>query len=375
MLILCYYIFMKKQNDSINFITDFNLKRLGDPKDILFIDIETTGLSRDRAYIYLIGVAVFDGEKICLTQWLAEHPSDEEIILRKMCEFIKDYRTLIHFNGNAFDIPFIKARLEANSIEYDMDEHRGIDIYKRIYPYRNFLKMSSIKQTAIEDFLSVIRHDEYNGQELIKVYKEYVKSKDSTLLHLLMQHNHEDVVGMTRILPILNYGEIFDNDLHIKKVESNQYRDVNDIIRKELLITFDLPYSIPVPLAYNSGECYLSIKDCAGILKVPVYHEELKYYYDNYKDYYYLPEEDMAIHKSVAIYVDKDFRTQATAQTCYTRKESDFLPQWDYLFTPFFKREYKSANLFFELTEETKRNREFFSKYVKHILEMMVKSK
>ena len=108
-----------------------------------------------------------------------------------------------------------------------------------------------------------------------------------------------------------------------------------------------------------------------GIMKIPVYHEELKYFFENHKDYYYLPEEDMAVHKSVSIYVDKAFRTQATAATCYCRKEGDYLPQWDYIFSPFYKREYDSKQLFFELDENFKNNRENFTVYVSHILDRM----
>ena len=36
------------------------------------------------------------------------------------------------------------------------------------------------------------------------------------------------------------------------------------------------------------------------------------------KNYYYLPEQNCAIHKSVAAYVDKSRRTAATKNTCYT---------------------------------------------------------
>ena len=91
---------------------------------------------------------------------------------------------------------------------------------------------------------------------------------------------------------------------------------------------------------------------------MPLIEEELKYFYANYKDYYYLPEEDVACTKSVADFVDKEFRVQATAATCYTRKYSLYLQQWDIIFEPFFKREYKSKELFFKLTDEIKKDRE-----------------
>lgn len=100
----------------------------------------------------------------------------------------------------------------------------------------------------------------------------------------------------------------------------------------------------------------------------------MKYFYSNYKNYYYLPEEDTAIHKSVASYVDKDHQVQASAATCYTRKLSTYLPQWSILFEPFFKRNYNEKAVFFELTEDMKKERPLFSKYASHVLNMIAES-
>ena len=97
----------------------------------------------------------------------------------------------------------------------------------------------------------------------------------------------------------------------------------------------------------------------------------MKYFYASYKDYYYLADEDMAVHKSVSSYVNKEYRTQATAETCYTRKYSSYLPEWDLLVQPFFKRDYKSKEIFFELTDDIKTSRDIFSRYAEHILQMM----
>ena len=79
----------------------------------------------------------------------------------------------------------------------------------------------------------------------------------------------------------------------------------------------------------------------------------------------------MAIHKSVASFVDKEYRTQATAATCYTRKASNYLPQFGLLFEPFYKRAYKDPALFFELTDSMKKDRDAFTSYARHIMEML----
>ena len=79
-----------------------------------------------------------------------------------------------------------------------------------------------------------------------------------------------------------------------------------------------------------------------------MYMGELKYFYPNYKDYYYLPAEDCAIHKSVGTYVDKNFRTQAKAANCYSKKYGTFLPQTGLWESPSFKIDYHDALTYFE---------------------------
>ncbi|GEM_PF-5794944 len=71
----------------------------------------------------------------------------------------------------------------------------------------------------------------------------------------------------------------------------------------------------------------LDIGSCmAGI---PRYTGELKHFYKDYKNYYYLPAEDQAYHKSVSGFVDRSARVQATARTAYTKKTGTFIPVYD----------------------------------------------
>lgn len=101
---------------------------------------------------------------------------------------------------------------------------------------------------------------------------------------------------------------------------------------------------------------------------MPLYSEEMKYFYANYKDYYYLPREDMAVHKYIATYVEPDHRVQAKPQTCYTRKTASYLPQWSLYRTPFFKRRFEDSDIFFEFSDDMKKNRDALSDYAAYVL-------
>lgn len=353
---------------------EYDISLLAPLENILFIDIETTGLSSKTASIYIIGACYYKGNAWNGIQWFAEKPEEEINILNAFFTFASDYSVLIHFNGNQFDLPFILGRCEVLNLSYNFDNFDGIDIYKRVALCKHFLQLPNCKQKSIEKFLHLDREDKYSGGELIQVYKNYVKSGNSEQEELLLLHNRDDLKGMLEILPILSYCDLFNKPVRATKVQSNYYRDLNGKKQQELIIRIRLTSSVPVPLTYHANDCYVTADGNHAALRIPVYTEELKYFYENYKEYYYLPLEDVAMHKSVASFVDKEHRVPATAATCYTRKYSSYLPMWDYVLKPFFKREYKSPLLFFELTDEFKTDREAFSKYASHILEMLGKS-
>lgn len=354
--------------------TEYDLSLIAVPEKTLFLDIETTGLSSKTASIYLIGACYYTESFWNGIQWFAETPEEEADIITAFFSFASDFSTLIHFNGNQFDLPFILGRCEILNLPYTFNTFEGIDIYKRVALCKHFLQLPNCKQKSIEKFLHLDRDDKYNGGELIQVYKNYVVNPSKDKEDLLLLHNKDDLKGMLEILPILAYGDIFNKPVRATKVQSNYYRDLNGKRQQELIIRLKLTSSVPIPISYHANDCYVTAEGDHAALRVPVYTEELKYFYNNYKEYYYLPMEDMAMHKSVASFVDKEHRIPATAATCYTRKFSSYLPMWDYILEPFFKREYKSSLLFFELTDDFKTNREAFSKYASHILEMLGKT-
>lgn len=351
-----------------NFTMAYPVEKFAATDKVLFFDIETTGFLGASSNIYLIGCAYYSESNWCIKQFFANGEGEEEQLLKAFFDFAEDYSFLIHYNGNTFDLPFIDSKAQKYGIDNPLKSKGGLDIYQRIKVYKNLLKLPDCKLKTIQAFLGTEREDEFSGGELISVYSDYLASHDYNLFHTLMLHNSDDIKGMLETLPILGYYDLFNEKLTATKVSSNYYTDSNDVPRKELLINVTFESALPVPISFMGCGCYFKGNSTQGTLIVPIYEEELKYFYANYKDYYYLPVEDTALHKSIASFVDKDFRTKATPSNCYTRKLSLYLPQWTYLVEPFFKREYNSKDLFFELTDEIKHNRELFSAYASHIL-------
>lgn len=285
----------------------------------IFFDIETTGLSRDKAFIYLIGVGVLFDNTYTIHQWFADSKDDEITIIDNFSSFIESYDTLIHYNGNSFDIPFVNHRAKCYGINGISPSINSIDIYKNIIPYKNILKLTNLQQKTIELFLGINRDDIYDGGKLINIYKSYTKHPSDDALSLLLLHNHDDMLGLAHLLVMENYVKLFmcQADIKINNSYLNSYKNSDNEICEELIYEMTTDTNIPKKISYGNDDCYIVVKDNTIVLKVNLFDGKLKFYHDNYKDYYYLPTEDMAIHKSVATFVDKSYRQPAIADNCY----------------------------------------------------------
>ena len=227
--------------------------------------------------------------------------------------------------------------------------------------------MPNYKQKTIEQFLDIKREDKYSGGELISIYEEYTKTQDAHAEQLLLLHNYDDVLGMLDLLPMLSYCKTLNGGYKIKDVETNTYTSYNGETDLEMMITLQNTYPVPKRIFHQSNDFYILINKNITKIRIPIFEGELKFFYPNYKDYFYLPVEDMAIHKSVASYVDKEYREKAKASNCYTRKQGKFLPQYDTIMNPIFKKDYKDKCGYFELTEDFKTSDVMLRKYIEHL--------
>lgn len=365
-------------------------------REILFIDIETTGLSPKTSDLYLIGAAYKTGNDWNIIQFLALSAADEKQVLSAFSDFSKGFKKLVHFNGDRFDIPFLKAKYEKYDLSDPTADMDSFDLYKQVKNYKKQLGLPDCKQKTIELYLGIDRQDQYDGGKLIPVYKNFVEKKDEESKRLLLLHNFEDVKGMFGLLPMLYYDSFFkqfknmpevsvrtdeeidensymdglEGSLPVRavKVSANRFKDYDGREKNEVFMKLRLPYELPSSLAGNIEGCYFKTEGSEATLRVPLYETELKYFYSNYKDYYYLPREDVAIHKSLAEFVDKDYRQKATASNCYTKKTGQFLREWDLCFAPFFKKDYEDDSFFFDLNEIMKKSRFAMSLYASHVI-------
>ena len=312
----------------------YPLSRLGREEDILFFDIETTGLSAAHSMCYLIGCLSRAGDRFHFAQWLAEDISEEETMLREFAVYAAGFRTLLSFNGETFDLPFLTKRADISGVPMGLDSLESVDIYKKLRPFKALLGLPDMKQKSLERFLGINREDRYSGGELIQVYFHYRAEKKPGDLRLLLLHNEEDVLGMVPVLSALSYPDFFAGDF-----------SAGDIGRDGTSLTFSF-YSdtlLPVPVEAEKNPFSLRANGHTLTLTALLREGELRRYYEDYRNYYYLPAEDTAVHKSVGEFVDKSARVKATRSTCYTRVCGTFFPEPSLIWEPALREDLKSS--------------------------------
>ncbi len=354
--------------------TSYPLSRIAPPDEILFLDIETTGFSAKSSYLYMIGCLYYENDAYHTIQWFADTYEEEDQILSSFFRFSKRFKYLVHYNGAQFDLPYLSKKIEKYQFSYTFDDFESIDIYKRIAPYKLLLSLENLKQKTIETYLKLNREDLYNGGQLISVYHEYVKTPTRYNSELLLLHNFEDLKGMLQILPILSYYDLFHTPLTYERSVLNEYEDIHGVKQRELLLTCDAPLPLPVDISYQKNNCRIMSSSAQIKLRIPLLHQELKYFLPNHREYYYLPMEDTAIHKSVAAYVDRNHRIPATPATCYTKKEADFLPQWQPFVTPEFKNDYKDKVSYFCFEKAMLDDSSLLEEYAQKLLFMFIEA-
>jgi len=365
--------FMHIQRNNLKPLSiSYPLECIAPLEDLLFFDIETTGFSANTTNLFLIGCAYYENNSFHTIQWFADQYSEEKALLHYFFDFVKNYKYIFHYNGLHFDIPYLMHKVKKYNLEYTFENLNSIDIYKKIAPYKQFLTLANLKLKSIEYFLSLHRTDTLNGGQLIAVYHEYVKAPTDFNRELLLLHNFDDLQGMLQIAPILSYYDLFHSELKVLEASVNKYIDLNNNEKQELLIYCQINTAIPKPVKYNNHDCFISCNHDSVKIRVPIYYKNLKFFYPNYKDYYYLPAEDMAIHKSIATYVDPAHRVKATTTNCYTKKLDWFLPQWDTLFEPVF-REFLNDKVSYSVYDEMLlHNNEQLQQYATHILHTVI---
>lgn len=158
-----------------------------------YIDIETTGLSKSRSELTVVGIALEKGQQCRVIQLLEANLSDE-----KLLSVLRGVDEIYSYNGSRFDLPFIAAKLRVDLKVCFRHTDLMYDCWRS--KLKGGLK-SVERQLGIERRLKDI-----DGLMAVKLWYEYVNNHDRCALATLLEYNREDVVNLQVLRQKLQVG-------------------------------------------------------------------------------------------------------------------------------------------------------------------------
>ncbi|MFB3853506.1 MAG: ribonuclease H-like domain-containing protein [Vicinamibacterales bacterium] len=229
------------------------LSGLGDARlrDLLFFDIETTGLSGGAGtYAFLIGFGRFREDRCFeLRQFFLRSYSEERAQLQAVMAFVHECddeaarsaaagseggAILVTYNGRAFDVPLMETRFLMHRLQCPFDSLRHLDMLppaRRLWRCRESSAAAAARETGEawrwgrpgirrpprdpdelsascalgvleHDILGFERYDDVPGHEIPGRYFDYVRSGDARGLEAVVEHNRLDVLSLAAVTAV-----------------------------------------------------------------------------------------------------------------------------------------------------------------------------
>ncbi len=288
------------------------------PENTLLLNVETTGLRTSSSFVCMISAAYkTDDEMDCIT-WLAGSRMDEKAMLLRLQDLAGSFPVLLSYGGNSFAFRFLADRFDIYSEEALFPGKQLTDLQKSFRPLLHILPLTHLKKAEIESFLSFSRRGIRTGRELIPVFETWERQKDLSARDALVLHAKEDIHFLCQVCKLHSYLDFLHG-----KWESAACSETAEGI----LFSVSLSAPVPRPVSWQNSFASFHLEGKTGQALTAPYYGRLRYFLPGpCNDYYYLPEEDTAIHRSVAQFVDRSKRVKATPDTCYVNREGIFLP-------------------------------------------------
>ncbi len=171
------------------------------------IDIETDGLNPSYNQIIIGGLLSQEENRSTITQYFAEKKDDEKELLQAYGNALADADILITYNGDSFDLEFLKKRFKKYGLNSDLAPSQSFDLYRILHRYSKLRDvLPNLKQKSIEHFLGLsnYREDELSGRDSVRYYKSFLRSSSEGLKTKILLHNKDDLIQLYSILRILD---------------------------------------------------------------------------------------------------------------------------------------------------------------------------
>ena len=169
------------------------------PEDLLYWDTETTGLGGSGSLVFLVGTLKFTNKGALIRQYLLPEPAREPEFLEMVLRELENCRSLVSYNGRAFDSHAVKTRCIMNRFpEPAQGPHLDL-IYPSRNAYRQTLEDCTLKRIE-KEILNIQRPPgDIPGALIPAQYAAWLESRNRKLLEPILEHNRYDLLSLAML--------------------------------------------------------------------------------------------------------------------------------------------------------------------------------
>ncbi len=209
--------------------------------------------------------------------WKTEREEEEYNLLELLAEQLKNVDLLIGYNSNSFHLPYLKQKYKAYGLYDPFSKITHVDILKKYKDMGNVLNLS-LKLSDLK-------------------------------LYFHLNDDESEIRCIFETANLLLYNFVFKGDFTVKEINREN---------EEIYVTLQSSIEELKAIRFNQPAFYFISENNTIKLKIRLFEGKLRVYHSDYQNYYYLPAEDMAIHKSLASSISKEYKEKATSDNCYT---------------------------------------------------------
>ena len=203
--------------ETLALMSDKEMPESFDPRRILYLDTETTGLGGSGTVAFLVGLGYLTDGGFEVHQFLMRDYPEEPFLLRHVAAGLDRFDVLCTFNGTTFDVPLLESRFLMNRMDRSCLEMPHLDLLhmcRRLWK----LRLGRCNLGRLEEvILGRPREEDLPGSEVPQRYFDYLKTKQISLLDDVLRHNAQDIASLCVLL-----NHMADLYLHPEKIRFSE---------------------------------------------------------------------------------------------------------------------------------------------------------
>ena len=158
-------------------------------------------------FAFLIGLGFVTAEGFLVRQYFLREPSEEHSVLYRLAEDLREFSTLITYNGRGYDAPLLETRyrLAREPVPFEAMPHLDLlHACRRLWK----LRFDSCKLTYLEErILGHERVGDVPGFLIPSLYVNYLRTRDARSLVPVFTHNALDILSLACLTSVV--GSVF----------------------------------------------------------------------------------------------------------------------------------------------------------------------